>query len=189
MLDHTQLFTDARTHYGWLPEPVDDATLQKIYELARWPPTGNNGQTMRIVFVRSAEAKERLRPALFPMNVEKAMTAPVTALIAYDATWWTHMPYLTGKQSDQYLAMTEERRDYLGHFNAVLGAAYMIIAARSLGLDCGPMGGFDRGVADAAFFPDGAWRSILLLSVGHGDPEKLRPRMPRLAFETACRIA
>ncbi|HEY4176869.1 MAG TPA: malonic semialdehyde reductase [Kofleriaceae bacterium] len=187
MLD--TLFTDARTHYAWLPEPVADETLRKIYELARWPPTGNNGQTMRAVFVKSAEAKERLRPALFPMNVEKAMTAPVTALVAYDVQWAEQMPYLTGKQSDQYAAMTQERRDYLGHFNAVLQCAYLIIAARGLCLDCGPMGGFDRATADAAFFPDGRWRSILLVNIGHGDPAAVRPRMPRLAFETACRIA
>lgn len=188
MLD--QLFTDARTHYGWLPDPVDDETLQRIYELARWAPTGNNGSTMRVVFIKSPEAKEKLRPALFPMNVEKVMTAPASALIAYDVMWWEKMPYLTGKPSlEQFHAMTQERRDYLGHFNAVLGAAYMIMAARSLGLDCGPMGGFDRDVANAAFFPDGAWRSILVINLGHGDPAKIRPRMPRLDFATACRIA
>lgn len=187
-----RLFTEARTHYAWLQEEVDDDTLRRIYELARWAPTGNNGQTLRAVFVKSHDAKERLRPALFPMNVDKAMTAPVTALLAYDVHWYEHMNHLAPHRPnsrEQYEVMPAERREYLGHFNAVLQCAYMIIAARALGLDCGPMGGFDRTLADAAFFPDGGCRSILLVNLGHGDPAKVVPRAPRFDFDAACRIA
>lgn len=124
------------------------------------------------------------------MNVDKAMTAPVTALIAYDVHWHERMAQLSGRPDarERFEAMPAERRDYLGHFNAVLQSAYLIMAARALGLDCGPMGGFDRALADAAFFPDGRCRSILLVNLGHGDPARVVPRMPRLDFPTACRI-
>lgn len=187
-----RLFTEAHTHYAWQARAVDDDLLQRLYELARWAPTGNNGQSLRIVFARSAEAKARLQPALFPLNIEKTMTAPVTAILAYDATWYAHMQELAPHRPnvrEQYDAMPVERRDHLGFFNAVLQAGYLILAARALGLDCGPVGGFERPVVDAAFFPDGAWRTVLLLNLGHGDPAKRQPRAPRLAFATACRIA
>lgn len=185
------LFTEARTHYAWRPEPVDDALLQQIYELARWAPTGSNAQPMRAVFVRSAAAKEQLRPALPPQNVDKVMTAPVTAVLAYDVAWYEHLPELAPFRAgarDQIAALPAERRDALAAQSAAMQSAYLIIAARALGLDCGPVGGFDRQKLDAALFPDGAWRSILLLNLGHGDPEKTLPRMPRLDFATACKI-
>jgi 3-hydroxypropanoate dehydrogenase len=185
------LFTAARTHYAWLPEPVGDDLLRRIYELLRWAPTGSNAQTLRIAFVRSPEAKERLRPALFPANVEKAMTAPATAILAYDVAWYERMPELAPFRPnvlEQYLAMPPERRDHLAALNSNVQAGYFILAARAIGLDCGPMGGFDRAKVDAAFFPDGAWRSQLLVNLGYGDPEKTMARMPRLDFETACRI-
>jgi 3-hydroxypropanoate dehydrogenase len=185
------LFTDARTHYAWLPEPVDASILQRIYELMRWAPTGGNGQSLRVVFVTSPEAKERLRPGLFPMNVEKAMTAPATAILAYDVAWYERLtelaPFRPGAR-DQMAAMPTEVRDQMGSMNATLQAGYFILAARALGLDCGPMGGFDKAKVDAEFFPDKAWRSIVLVNLGHGDPAKVVPRMPRLEFATACRI-
>jgi 3-hydroxypropanoate dehydrogenase len=185
------LFTAARTHSAWRPDPVDDDLLRRLYELVRWPPTGSNAQTMRIAFVRSPEAKQRLRPALAPANVDKAMTAPVTAILAYDVAWYERMPELAPFRPnvlDQYLAMPAERRDHLAVLNANVQAGYFILAARAVGLDCGPMGGFDRAKLDAAFFPDGAWRSQLLVNLGYGDPETTAARMPRLAFETVCRI-
>jgi 3-hydroxypropanoate dehydrogenase len=185
------LFTAARTHYAWLPEPVDDDLLRRLYELVRWAPTGSNAQTMRIAFVRSPEGKERLRPALFPANVEKAMTAPVTAILAYDVAWYERMPELAPFRPnvlDQYLTMPAERRDQLAALNSHVQAGYFILAARAVGLDCGPMGGFDRAKVDAAFFPNGAWHSQLLVNLGYGDPEKTMARMPRLDFETVCRL-
>ncbi len=187
------LFTAARTHFAWLPDPVHDDLLRRVYDLARWAPTGSNAQPLRVVFAKSAEAKERLRPALAPMNVEKVMTAPATAILAYDARWYDQMPKLVPFREgvrEQLLALPDARRDYLGSTNAVLQAGYFILAARACGLDCGPIGGFDPAKVDAAFFPDGAWRTILpIVNLGHGDPQKTMPRMPRLDFDFACRIA
>ncbi|HEX4459232.1 MAG TPA: malonic semialdehyde reductase [Polyangia bacterium] len=188
----TLLFTAARTHSAWLPDPVDDETLRRIYELARWAPTGSNASPLRIVFARSPAAKERLKPALAPMNVEKVMTAPVTAILAYDVAWHDHLPLLASHRPgarEQIAALPEERRDLLGRVNAQLQAGYFILAARACGLDCGPIGGFDPAKVDAEFFPDGAWRTIMpLVNLGHGDPAKTQPRMPRLEFATACRV-
>jgi 3-hydroxypropanoate dehydrogenase len=185
------LFTAARTHYAWLPTPVGDDLLQRVYELARWAPTGGNSNPLRIVFVKSAEAKERLRPALPPPNVDKMMTAPATAILAYDVAWYDRLPELAPFRPgarEQILAMPAERRERLSVMNADLQAGYLILAARAHGLDCGPMGGFDPPKVDAEFFPDGAWRTVLLLNLGYGDPAKTQPRMPRLEFATACRI-
>jgi len=185
------VFTAARTHYAWRSTPVDAELLQRVFELARWAPTGGNSQPLRVVFATSREAKERLRPALFPGNVDKAMTAPTTAILAYDVSWYERLPELAPFRPgvrDQIAAMPAEQRDRMGSQNANLQAGYLILAARALGLDCGPMGGFDPAKLDAEFFPDGASRSILLLNLGHGDPAKVLPRMPRLEFAAACRI-
>jgi len=186
------LFTAARTHYAWLPAPVDEALLRRIYDTAKWAPTGSNAQPLRVVFARTAAAKERLRPALPPPNVEKIITSPVTAILAYDVAWYEKLPELAPFRAgvrDQIAAMPADRRDALAAQSASMQAGYMILAARALGLDCGPVGGFDRAKVDAEFFPDGTWRSFLLLNLGYGDPEKGLPRMPRLAFDTACRFA
>jgi 3-hydroxypropanoate dehydrogenase len=140
---------------------------------------------------RVPDAKERLRPALFPANVDKAMTAPTTAILAYDVAWYERLPELAPFRPgarDQIAAMPTEKRDRMGSQNAHLQAGYLILAARALGLDCGPMGGFDPAKVDAEFFADGAWRSILLVNLGYGDPAKVLPRMPRLELATACRI-
>lgn len=185
------LFTTARTHNAWLPTPVDAELLQRVYELARWAPTGGNGQSLRVMFVTSPAAKERLRPTLAPGNVDKTMSAPVTAILAYDVAWYERLPELAPFRPgarDHIAAMPAETRDQLGSLNATLQSAYLILAARAFGLDCGPMGGFDRAKVDAEFFPDGGWRSIILLNLGHGDPAKVAPRMPRLEFATACKI-
>jgi len=185
------VFTEARTHYAWTAEPVTDEQLHRLFELLRWPPTGSNAQPLRLVFVRGAEAKERLRPALAPTNVDKAMTAPVTAIIAYDVAWYEQLDRLAPSRPggrDRIAALPEAERDRLASSNAMLQAGYLILAARALGLDCGPMGGFDRAKVDAAFFPDGAWRSQLLINLGHGDPARVVPRQPRLDFADVCRI-
>lgn len=185
------LYTEARTHYAWLPTPVDDDLLRRIYELARWAPTGGNGNSLRIDFVKSSAAKERLRPAVAAGNVDKMMTAPVTAILAYDAAWYDRLTELMPARPamrDQIAGLPPDVRDRMGQMNATLQAGYVILAARALGLDCGPMGGFDNAKVDAEFFPDGAQRSIVLLNFGYGDPAKVLPRMPRLDFDTACRI-
>jgi 3-hydroxypropanoate dehydrogenase len=184
------LFTEARTHRAWDGRPVPDDLLRRMYELARLPPTGGNTSPGRFVFVKTKEAKERLRPALDQGNVEKTMTAPVTAIVAHDLEFYEQMDKLApGRDMRTSLAsMPAEKREWSAFLNGVLEGAYLILAARALGLDCGPMGGFDRGKVDAAFFPDGKWKSSFLVNIGYGDASKLGPRGPRLEFGDACRI-
>jgi 3-hydroxypropanoate dehydrogenase len=185
------LFTEARTHNIWVDRPVDDALLRRLYDLVRMGPTGGNTQPLRIVFVKSAAAKERLRPVLAPANVEKAMTAPVTAIVAYDSQYFELMPKLFPARPEMrelQINMPRERREHLAVLNSTLQAGFLILAARALGLDCGPMGGFDTAKTDAEFFPDGRWRSTILMNLGYGDATKLFPRNPRLDFDEACRI-
>jgi 3-hydroxypropanoate dehydrogenase len=183
------LFDEARTHRAWLEKPVSDQILRELYDLLRMPPTSANCQPARIVFVKSAAAKEKLKPALSPTNVEKTMKAPVTAIVAYDTTFYEKMSKLSSPQmADNFRNMPAERRDRLAFQSSTLQGAYLILAARGLGLDCGPMGGFDNEAVDKAFFPDGKWRSNFLVNLGCGDATKLHPRQPRLDFEEACRI-
>ena len=192
-LDQTalnRLFLDARTHSTWHDTPVDDAMLREIYELAKLAPTSVNGQAMRLVFVKSPEAKERLRPSLAATNVTKAMTAPVTVIVAYDRLFIDQLPKLLPHADARSWFSTrppDQIESAALHIGTMQGA-YLILAARALGLDCGPMGGFDRAKVDAAFFPDGQWKANFLLNLGHGDPAGLHPRNPRLAVDEACRI-
>ncbi len=185
------LFTEARTHGAWLDRPVPDDLLERLYALVRMGPTGGNAQPLRVVFVKSREAKERLRPALMPGNVDKTMSAPVTAIVAFDARYYDKLPQLfpaRPEMRDRIAGMPEAERDRMGTQSALLQAGYLILAARALGLDCGPMGGFDAAGVDAEFFPDGRYKSMFLLNLGYGDRDKLFPRLPRLSFEEACRV-
>jgi 3-hydroxypropanoate dehydrogenase len=185
------LFLNARTHRQWVDRPVDDTLLRRVYDLARWPPTSANSQPLRIAFVKSPAAKERLRPALDAGNVEQTMKAPVTAVVAYDTQFFDKMSKLapTRPEMGERLAGAPEAvRERLAVQGGTLQGGYLMLAARALGLDCGPMGGFDRARVDAAFFPDGRWKSNFLLNLGYGDPTSLRPRAPRLDFDEACRI-
>ena len=185
------LFTEARTHSVWLDRPVPDELLERLYALYRMGPTGGNSEPMRAVFVKSREAKERLRPALAPGNVDKTMSAPATAIVAFDTKFYDKLPLLNPSRPesrDRMAGMPEAQRDRMATQSAHLQAGYLILAARALGLDCGPMGGFDAAKVDAAFFPDGAWRTLLLVNLGYGDRDKLSPRLPRLSFEEACRV-
>lgn len=185
------LFLDARTHNGWLDQPVDDATLRRLWELARMPPTAANSSPGRLVFVKSAAAKERLRPALAPGNVDKTMAAPVTVIVAYDLDFASKMGELFPARPEMGASLAKmptAARDRFLMQSGTLQGAYVILAARALGLDAGPMGGFDNAKVDAEFFADSTWRSNFLINLGHGDPAKLYPRNPRLSFETACRI-
>jgi 3-hydroxypropanoate dehydrogenase len=188
--DLNLLFLEARTHNAWLPKPVEDTLLRRIYETARMGPTTANTQPMRVVFVKSPEAKERLRPALSPGNLEKTIAAPVTAIVAHDLEFYENLPKLMPHIDARswFVNAPAERKERVAFQSGTLQGAYLLIAARALGLDCGPMAGFDNAKVDAEFFPDGKWKSNFLMNLGYGDPAKVHPRNPRLSFEEACRI-
>lgn len=185
-----QLFTEARTFRAWLPEKVSDQTLRDIYDLMKWGPTSANSCPARIVFVKAGPEKEKLISCLALGNVDKVKAAPVTAIIAQDEKFYDHIPKLNPHAvyyrdlfaSDKALAESTAFR------NSSLQGAYFIMAARALGLDCGPMSGFDNQKLDEVFFAGISWKSNFLCNVGYGDKSKLPPRLPRLTFEEACKI-
>lgn len=184
-----QLFLDARTHNAWHDRPVDDATLRALWDLTRMPPTSANCSPGRIVFVRSAEAKEKLRPALSSGNLDKTMAAPVTAILAYDTRFTELLPTLFPHANARvWFEGNDALMEETAFRNGTLQAAYLILAARALGLDCGPMSGFDKAKVNDAFFPDGRLRVNFLCNLGYGDPKGLFERSPRLPFEDACEI-
>jgi 3-hydroxypropanoate dehydrogenase len=184
-----QIFRSARTYTSWLAKPVPVELLQKIYELARMGPTSANGSPGRFVFLTTAEAKARLKPALVPGNVEKTMTAPVTAIVAWDTEFHENLPKLFPHSNMRSRFVENEKfKDETAFRNGSLQGAYFIIAARALGLDCGPMSGFDVNKVNAEFFADGKWKANFLCNLGYGDKSKLNPRNPRLTFEEACRV-
>jgi 3-hydroxypropanoate dehydrogenase len=185
------IFREARTHRAWDGRPVSDATLSEVYALMKWGPTTANSCPARFVFVRSPEAKERLKPALDPGNVVQTMTAPVTAIVAYDLEFYEQLPKLA-PHTDARSWFADAPLEHLRTTalrNGSLQGAYLIVAARSLGLDCGPMSGFDNAKVDAAFFPGSTVKSNFLCNLGYADASKLHPRAPRLAFDEACTIA
>ncbi len=183
------LFRDARTHRAWLDQPVSDVMLQALYDLARLGPTSANCCPMRVLFLRTAEAKERLRPALDEGNVEQTMAAPVTAIIGHDTRFYDLLPQLLpGVDARAWFADAPEKAAATALRNGSLQGAYLMLAARALGFDCGPMSGFDNAKVDAEFFADGRIESNFLCNLGYGDATKLRPRRPRLDFDQACRI-
>jgi 3-hydroxypropanoate dehydrogenase len=183
------VFRKARTHNAWLDKPVDDALLQDVYDLAKLGPTSANCCPMRIVFVKSKAAKEKLRPCLAPGNVDKTMAAPVTALIGYDLEFYEKLPRLTPQvDARSWFAGNKPLIESTAFRNGTLQGAYFLLAARVLGLDCGPMSGFDNAKADAAFFQGTPIKSNFLCNLGHGDASKLFPRNPRLDFGEVCRI-
>jgi len=185
------LFFNARTHNAWRDEPVDDALLQRLYEAARWPPTLANTQPLRLVFVKSPEAKARLKPLLAAGNVDKTMAAPVTAIVAHDLDFHEQMPTLAPHKSglkESFGGLPIEARATMALQGSSLQGAYLILAARAMGLDCGPMAGFDKPGVDEEFLTGTSWKSNFLLNLGHGDPPGLYPRAPRLDFSFAARI-
>jgi 3-hydroxypropanoate dehydrogenase len=189
--DHAlnQIFREARTHIAWLDRPVSDELLRQAVELAKMGPTSANCLPMRIVFVRSKAAKERLRPTLAPGNVDKTMAAPATAIIGYDLEFCELLPRLFPR-SDMRKAFAD-KPDLIkdtAFRNGSLQGAYFILALRSLGLDTGPMSGFDNAKVDAEFFSGTSVKSNVLINIGHGDPAKLFPRSPRLSFEEIARV-
>lgn len=184
------IFRGARSHSVWLDRPVDDATLHRLYELLRFGPTSANSSPARFVFLRGAAVKERLRPHLSPTNVDKVMSAPVTAIVAHDLEFHLRLPQLFPHNPDMpgVFEDNEPLRQTTAFRNGSLQGAYMIVAARALGLDCGPMSGFNNAGVDGEFFPDGKLKSNFLCNLGYGDHEALFPRNPRLGFEEACTI-
>ena len=184
------LFRDARTHNAWLDKEVSDVLLEAIYDLAKIGPTSANCSPMRLIYVRSAEAKERLKPALDEGNVEKTMAAPATAIIGYDLAFYEHLPRIFPHAPDarSWFAGKPAHIETTAFRNGSLQGAYFILAARSLGLDCGPMSGFDNEAVDRAFFPGGTVKSNFLCNLGYGDPSVLFPRSPRLEFDEACQV-
>jgi 3-hydroxypropanoate dehydrogenase len=184
-----QLFREARTHWVWRPEPVPIELLKGVYELARFGPTSANSSPARFVFITTPEAKERLRPALSPGNVEKTMTAPVTVIIAWDTEFYEKLPQLfPARDMRSVFAGNPALIHETAFRNGTLQGAYFMMAARALGLDCGPMSGFDQQKVNAEFFPDGKWKANFLCNLGYGDPSKLFPRNPRLSFDEACLV-
>jgi len=197
------LFRKARTHNAWLKKPVSDETLRQLYDLLKWGPTSANGLPMRVVFLRKPEAKERLRPALMPGNVEKTMAAPVTAIVAYDELFYEKLPVLFPHNPGMrdFFANSPDLANITAFRNGTLQGAYLILAARSVGLDCGPMSGFDNAKVDAEFFPApsagegendempaGRIKSNFLCNLGYGDTAALDPRNPRIEFDEACTL-
>lgn len=186
-----RLFRQARTHAAFRPEPVADELLQQLQQLAQWGPTAFNCQPARYVFVRSAEGKARLQACVSPGNTAKVASAPVTVIVALDTRFHEQLPtqFPHNPQLAASLAADPPRHQTTALRNGSLQGAYLMLAARALGLDCGPMSGFDAQRLDEAFFPDGAWRSNFLLNLGHGDPASLRPRGPRLPWDTCATFA
>ena len=184
-----QIFREARTHNQWLAHPVSSELLRRVYELTAWGPTSANSTPARFVFVTTVEAKERLRPALSAGNVEKTMAAPVTVIIAWDTEFHEKLPKLFPHKDLRSLFVGKPGLIEASAFrNSSLEGGYFILAARALGLDCGPMLGFDNAKVDAEFFPDGKWKSNFLCNLGYGDGAKLFSRNPRLSFAEACLI-
>lgn len=183
------LFREAHTHSHWLDKPVSDALLHQIYDLMKWAPTSANCCPARIVFVRSAAAKQRLLPCMAPGNVEKTRTAPVTAIIAYDIEFYEKLPMLyPPADARSWFADNQPLIDTTAFRNGTLQGAYLLLAARALGLDAGPMSGFDNAKVDKEFFPGGKVKSNFIINLGYGDSSKLFPRSPRLKFEEAAQI-
>jgi 3-hydroxypropanoate dehydrogenase len=198
-----QILREARTYNAWLDKPVSDETLGELYNLMKWGPTSANSTPARFVLLRTKAAKERLRPALSPGNVEKTMSAPVTVIVAYDLRFWDKLPRLAPQNPAfrDLFANNPELAEATAKRNGTLQGAYLIIAARALGLDCGPMSGFDNAKVDEEFFGAGSTdkrmseeyvpgtiKSNFLCNIGYGDPSSVFPRASRLDFSEVCRV-
>lgn len=196
------LFRQARTFNAWQDRPVGDDTLRQLYDLMKWGPTSANCCPARILFLRTPEAKQRLLPALSPGNVDKTMSAPVTAIIAYDGKFYEQLPKLfPHADARAWFANTPELAEVTARRNSSLQGAYFMLAARAVGLDCGPLSGFDQAKVDHEFFPaesrpdfeyeyfpDSHIKTNFLCNLGYGDPATLFPRSPRLEFDEACKL-
>ena len=184
-----QLFREARTQNKWTDAPVADDTLRALYDLLKWGPTSANSSPARFVFLTTPDSKAKLKQALSPGNIEKTMTAPVTVIVAHDPKFYDQLPKLF-PQADarSWFAGNWSLADTTAMRNGTLQGAYLMLAARALGLDAGPMSGFDNMKVDDLFFADLGWKSNFLINLGHGDPAGIFPRNPRLDFDEACRM-
>ena len=184
-----RLFLGARSQNGWSSEPVSDADLQAAYDIAKWGPTSMNTQPMRLLFLRSPDAKERLSPALAPGNVDKVMSAPVVAVIAFDTEFYEELhrtfPHRPGAKD--LFSGNQPLSESTAFRNGSLQGAYFMLALRAVGLDVGPMSGFDPAKVNAEFFANSSWRANFLCAIGHGDPAKVMERLPRLTLSEASR--
>jgi 3-hydroxypropanoate dehydrogenase len=185
------LFKEARSHNAWTSEPVSDETLHELYDILKFGPTSANSSPARFVFIRTKEGKEKLAPALSAGNLNKTMSAPVTAIVAYDPKFYEKLPTLFPHNPDaiSWFTSNDSLAATTAFRNGTLQGAYLLMAARSLGLDIGAMSGFDNAKVDAAFFAFNGWRSNFLVNIGHGDPAGLFGRSPRLPFDEACLLA
>ncbi len=184
------IFRAARTHARWQDRPVPDATLQAVYDVLKWGPTSANTSPARFAFIRTREGKDKLRPALSAGNVAPTMAAPVTVIIAHDPQFYEDLPRLFPQAPDArgWFATNPAFAEETAVRNGTLQGAYLVVAARALGLDAGPMSGFDKAAVDAAFFGLSGWRSNFLVNLGYGERESLAPRGSRLHFDEACRL-
>ncbi len=183
------LFTNARSHNGWLNKDVTATQIKQIYELMKFGPTAANTCPARITFVKSLVAKTRLKPHLDEGNIDKAMSAPAVAIIGYDTQFYEKLDYLfPHTDAKSWYVGKPDKIKATGEMNATLQGAYFMLAARCIGLDCGPMGGFNNETLDADFFEDGNTKSIFICGIGYGDSSKIFPRSPRLSFDEACAI-
>lgn len=184
-----QLFVEARTVHGFLPDSVSDEQIHELYEIMKWGPTSLNSQPARYVFLRSKEAKARLIPALNPGNVPQAESAPLNVIIAFDSKFFDYLPTLYPASNPKATFEANPDAAHATAFrNGSLQGAYLILAARALGLDCGPMSGFDIAKVNAEFFPDGRFKTNFLVNIGVGDPKAIWPRGPRLEFDEVAQI-
>jgi 3-hydroxypropanoate dehydrogenase len=184
-----RMFLKGRTHSAWLDKQVDDALLEQAYDLAKMGPTSANCCPMRLVFIKSRASKEKLKPFLAVGNVDKAMAAPITAIIAYDLEFYNHLPRLfPHADARSWFVNNAPLIQETALRNSALQAAYFMLAARSLGLDCGPMSGFDNAGVDRTFFGDSPFRSNFLCNLGYGDSSRLFSRSPRLTFDEVSKI-
>lgn len=179
----------ARSHGDFLDQPVDENLLRQAHDLMKWGPTSANSQPMRIVYLRSRESREKLRPTLAATNLEKTMKAPLVALTAYDLKFWENLPRMFhNPDAINWFRDKGAHTEITAFRNATLQAGYYLLALRAVGLDCGAMSGFDNAKADAAFFPEGRFKSNFLVNIGHGTGKGLPPRNARLTYEEVCRV-
>lgn len=184
-----RLFTNARTHNGWLDRPIPADTERRLYDLVKMGPTSANCSPARFVFVRSREGKEKLRPAMSGGNLEKTMAAPLTVIVAHDPSFFDRLPELfPHTDARPWFTSKPGVAEETAFRNGTLQGAYLIMAARALGLDCGPMSGFNKEKVTAAFLADTGWQPNFLVNIGYGNPDKLFDRLPRLDFDDACKL-
>jgi 3-hydroxypropanoate dehydrogenase len=183
------LLLKARTHGDFQDKPVPEDLLRKAHDIMKWGPTSANSQPARFVYLRSRESREKLRPALGATNLEKTMKAPLTAIVAYDTRFWEHLPRMFhNPEAINWFKDKGAHTEITAFRNGTLQGGYYLLALRAVGLDCGAMSGFDNAKADAAFFPDGRFKSNFLVNIGYGSGKNLAPRNPRLSFDEVARI-